>query len=161
MKIPPAIQDVAIQGFELPVFAKPVFADKLTIPADITQLDSQDVSRLMGRFTAVQAWVGQQLADLEFKIARAANALDAVKASLYSEQPHLLTRLNKNQKEDTLSTYPEVQKLEFMIRSLHAARRQHELMSSSLERVVMVLSRELSRKTASRDGMNFEKVRRV
>lgn len=150
---------VTTRSVPFKAFSRPDFADSILFPADITELDSAEVSRLMGSYTEMQVWAATHAATLGMRIAETENMLEAIKSNIYGNSPSILTSLNKNEREEKLSTYPRVQKMKHQLRLLHAERSRAETYASSYERFVNVLSRELSRKTASRDGLLFEQRR--
>lgn len=142
-----------------PEFSRPKFADSIVFPADVTQLTSVEVSKLMGQYTQMHVWAAAHAAQLGMRIAEMENLLDRTRVSIYQDSPGTLTALNKNEREEKLLTYPEVRTIKVKLRTLHATRQQAETHAQCYERFIMVLSRELSRKTASNDGIRFERLK--
>lgn len=142
-----------------PEFQRPKFADSVVFPADVTQLNSVEVSNLMGKYTQMQVWASAYAATLGMRIAETENLLDRIRVSVYAESPSTLSALNKNEREEKLLTYPEVRNTKLKLRSMYAQKAEAESHAECYERFVMVLSRELSRKTANRDGIMFERVK--
>lgn len=107
----------------------------------------------------MQAWASALAAQLSMQIAERENLLDQTRMSIYGDEPAILSALNKNEREEKLLTYPKIMAAKHKLRVMHARKAQAESYAECYERFVSVLSRELSRKTASRDGITFEQNR--
>lgn len=133
-------------------FSLPSYAATFVFPDDITALDLANVSRLMGRCTAIQAWFIQQTAAYGKELARYENLMDAHTASLFATERGIRF-LNKNQKEDKLLEDERFRTITGRLRLLRAQKDEAEKMSIAYEKYAWALSREMSRRSSVRDSV--------
>jgi hypothetical protein len=143
---------------DLPPFLRPKFADKVEWPDDITRLESRNVSELLGKYTALLCYAGSQLAKSQVDLMKVEYQMSALETKIYIEEP-TIARLEKNKRELKLSSDDGMIILESRRSILKRFIRLQEVYVQNYERKITALSRELSRKTASGDGLRYSKVK--
>lgn len=148
--------DVAV---DLPVFERPKYADRLRWPDDITQLTAQNVSELLGKYTACLCYAEAQLAKYRQAILVAEDQFNRTKIRIYEEEPAII-RLEKNKRELKLDSDTGILTMKSRLKTLRRFEIAAQMYVTNYERKITALSRELSRKTASGDGLRYAKTGR-
>jgi hypothetical protein len=141
-------------AIDLPVFERPKFADKIKWPDDITQLTAQNVSELLGKYTALLCYAEAQLAKYQQEILMLENKASQLAIFIYKEEPSIRT-LEKNKREMKIATDDGMIKIKSRLSTLRSCEVATSMFVKNYERFVTALSRELSRKSASGDGLRY------
>ena len=149
----------SVISLELPIFERPKFADKIRWPNDLTQLTAQNVSELLGRFTQMVCYADAHWAKVQQEIMALEHVIHQRKIHIYEDSPSLI-RLDKNKRELNLDSDPGIAILKSRLSRLKRAEIKDAMYVRNYERYVAALSRELSRKTASGDGLRYAKTGR-
>jgi hypothetical protein len=145
---------------DLPPFERPKWADKIRWPDDITQLTAQNVSELLGKFTELLCYAESQLAKYKQAILFAEDSIARLRLEVISEDELAMNRLEKNKRELRIDSDPGMTKMKSRLRALRRCEVAAQMFVTNYERRIAALSRELSRKTASGDGLRFARTGR-
>ena len=149
-----AIIGTKISGLNLPSFQRPSFADGLRFPDDITQLTSQNVSELIGKYTKLLCYVQEQYTNHAVKVMRLESAIQTLQSTVFIESPGI-AHLEKWKRDQRMQSDSRMMGINIQ---LTEAKKFKELAYSYIqnyERCISALSRELTRKTASGDGARY------
>lgn len=131
----------------LPSFERPKWADNLRFPDDITQLNAQNVSELIGKYTALLCYVQEQYSRLCVKLVSVESQAQQLESRIYLDTPQIahLERWRRDQKINADSRM-----LGLKIRETEVRKHKEVTWSfvQNYERCISALSRELTRKTS-------------
>ena len=136
---------------DLPSVVRPSFADTLRFPDDITQLSAQNVSELLGKYTALQAFAIFEQAGLTIKELDKDREEALLRATIIGERPNI-QHLDRWRRDDILTIDPRWLALQDRSRRISQRKVAVSAYVAIYEKYSMALSRELSRKTSSGDG---------
>jgi hypothetical protein len=137
---------------DLPRFSRPKFADSLKFPNDITQLSAQNVSELLGRYTQMLAFVSEQHTIATIRILEAETRLSHTASKIVIEDPKLV-HLERWRRDQVVDTDSRMMLLKADLLKAKKVREVGWLYCQNYERYISALSRELSRKLATNDGV--------
>jgi hypothetical protein len=142
-----------LTGFvALPGILRPEFADALRFPNDITRLAAQNVSELLGKYTALQAFALHEQALVNIKELDLDQQEALLKATIIGERPNV-QHLERWRRDDTVSTDPRWLAIQSKLKLVRQQKLAIGAFVTIYERYGMALSRELSRKTSSGEHM--------
>ena len=141
---------------QLPAFKRPAFADSLKFPDDLTELTSQNVSELLGKYTDLQAYVNSQRTSYIVECLRLQTLMERLETEAFIEQPQIahLQRWRRDQKINSDSRMRDLKAKYYWYSQL---REVAQLYFDNYQAYIQALSRELSRKLATNDGQRFSK----
>jgi hypothetical protein len=141
---------------ELPVFDRPAYADKTKWPADITQLTSQNISELIGKYTGLLAYVEAQMSKYDQEIIKAEAMLESKSTQMFLDNPGI-AHLEKWRRDQKIASDDGVIIIKSALTIARVKKTQAAMYVKNYERQINALSRELTRKLASNDGYNHSK----
>lgn len=141
---------------DYPRLSCPAFASTLKFPDDITNLDAANVSLLMGRFTQMLAWASQARTDADIRLLQSKAVLESAKTRFLAANPAVRNSSHRWRIDFVMDTDPDIAAAQAAVRRAETSKLTASNLFDTFERYVWVLSRELSRKTANRDGLGYE-----
>jgi len=150
MKI--TVKDVArLEIGNLPAFTRPKFADTINFPVDLTQLRSDNLSELMGKYAALLAFVEQEATTWRIHELKVGQQMEDAKGEFLAENPKLLF-LERWKLDARMGAAVKTQNLARRITTIRTLKERAESLVRTYDRLINVLSRELSRRLATNDG---------
>jgi hypothetical protein len=129
---------------------RPNFASTLRFPEDITQLESANVSELLGKYTLLLTFAAQDLSELN----QAGLRLDVMeknrKYDLFTEKPQM-NSLEKHKREAFFETDRQMRELYKQRAAVNIRKCHTEMFIANFDRYIVALSRELTRRSMSED----------
>lgn len=134
--------------FRLPVITRPDCADTVVWPGKLTDLTPENLSDLLGKYTAMLAYVTHVAAEATAEAIK----LEAEKAqattALYVQEPRL-ANLDKWRRDLKLDALPEIEAVNIKLTTMKIRRTMAEAYISTYDRYIAALSRELSRRISA------------
>jgi hypothetical protein len=127
-----------------PSLERPVYADILKFPDDITALTSRQVSALYGKYVAMHAYALTQLSEVSQEILRAEGEIDITRSHLMRN--FLNTTHPKWEIEAIVANNAAIRSLTIALTKLKVKRQHISTYSEVFDKYAAALSRELSRK---------------
>lgn len=134
----------------LPQIVRPAYSATIRFPADVTQLDAQNVSELLGKYSELSAYAVAKKAEYDVEDLRLCHMEDVETARLMTERPGLNNQ-ERWKRDSVVSSYPSIQRIRVLKLSAQQGRRTAEAYCLGYEKLAAALSRELSRKTTVGD----------
>lgn len=138
----------------LPKFKRPAFADSLRFPTDVTQLTGQNIGELMGKYAALLAFVEQESTSWTILELRTEQELEQQQTQFMLVNPRTVFlerwRLDIRMKQDL-----KIQSLRVRLSKIRELKERAASMVRTYDRLINVLSRELSRRLATQDGSRY------
>lgn len=156
-KSKPEITGITV-AVDLPVFNRPKYADSVKWPDDITQLAAQNVSELLGKYTGLLCYAQSELANYQQQILGIEYQINRLEVTIYTEEPQVVN-LAKNIRDLKFDSDEGMTILKAHLIRLKRCEVVTSMHVQNYERKITALSRELSRKTASGDGLRFANVK--
>lgn len=132
-------------------FPRPKFADSLVFPDDVTKLGNSNVSDLMGKYAALQAFVEQECCTWSIELLRTEEMLERAKDEYIRQNKGCLSfdrwRLDIKIRESDV-----VRALVRRRSNILAFKERAASMVRIYAQLINVLSRELSRRLSTSDG---------
>lgn len=149
MKLQKTIKRLPIA--DIPEFVRPAFTDSLRFPDDITKLAATNVSELMGKYAALQAFVEQEATTWIIQEMRLEQKLDDARSDVLQDN-HKLHFLEKWKMAQRVDSDPTVRRIRQRLTLVRSLKERAQSLVRSYERLGQVLSRELSRRLATNDN---------
>lgn len=138
----------------IPEFIRPAYADTLHFPADMSQLTAQNLSELMGKYAGLLAFVEQEATTWEIQSIRLAQSMEAFEGQHIRENPKLMFlerwRIDASVKRD-----PAMSDMRKRMSHIRVLKERALSLVRTYERLINVLSRELSRRISTNDGSRY------
>lgn len=152
----PVIDNLQLQGFQFHTRMEMNLPD---VPKDLTELDDEGLMGLFGELTSYANFLNAQYACAVIDEKNAENALD------FEESKGFISAHEENKKETVtlmkarLATNPTIVHLKESLSAKYAYRKLIEVMVNNVERNTVLISRELTRRTAG--GNTFTRGQRM
>lgn len=152
----PIIDNLQIQGFQFRTKMELALPE---VPTDLTELDDEGLMNLFGELTAYANFLNTQYACAVIDEKNAEQALD------FEESKSYIASYEANKKETVtimkarLATDPSIIHLREACAAKYAYRKLLEVMVGNIERSTVLVSRELTRRTAG--GNTFTRGQRM
>lgn len=132
-------------NLRLPRVRRPKFADVVVFPEDITELTSQNISELLGKYTALFSYVQQELAITNRQLLALDTADKQRRNEMMRKRPGL-SHIEKNKREAVFDSDEKIQEYYQRRQMNHQNRIAGEAFLAIYEKYIWALSRELTRK---------------
>ncbi len=129
-----------------PEIQRPPFADTLSFPADLTKLESSNISELHGKYTALYAYANQELSKANVTILRLNTKISIETNRLLRERPSL-NHQERWRRDAVLDGNPVIEAITAQIGQVKVLKTYAEMHVVNFEKYLAALSRELSRKS--------------
>lgn len=146
------LQDIRrLEIGNIPAFSRPKFTDTLKFPDDLTALTSVNVSELMGKYASMLAFVEQEATTWTIKEIEVERKLEDAKAKFLQEHPKKVF-LDRWRLEASMKQEADFGQLHNRLAVIRGLKERALSMVRIYDRLINVLSRELSRRLATNDG---------
>jgi len=141
----PLIDNIQMQGFQFHTRMELSLPD---VPSDLTELDDEGLMNLFGELTSYANFLSAQFACAVIDEKNAEHALD------FEESKNYISSYEANKKETVtimkarMAMDPEIKHLREACAAKYAYRKLLEVMVNNIERSTVLVSRELTRRTA-------------
>lgn len=142
----PVIDNLQLQGFQFQTKMELVLPE---VPADITELDDEELMQLFGRLTSYANFLSVQFACAVVDEKNADQELDLAESKNY------ISSYEANKKETVtimkarMASDPTVINLREAVSAKYAYRKLIEVMVNNIDRSTQLVSRELTRRTSN------------
>lgn len=150
MKIRPRVKQLSGVTFtfnhQLPEIKRPKFADTLRFPDDITQLTTQNVSELLGKYTSLYSYANQELSRINAEIIRLQSRSSLRTNQVFRTNPSMNAQ-ERWRRDAVLSTDSKMEEIERDLGRYKMQKEFTQMYVENFDKYIAALSRELSRKT--------------
>lgn len=136
----------------IPVFERPAFTDTLRFPDDLTQLVSANLSELIGKYAKLTAYVESEATSWVVQEQRVIYLLEEAETNFMRDNPKLLF-LERWRIDRKLQQEESVRILQRRLVNIRALKERALSLVRTYDRLSNALSRELSRRLATNDGL--------
>jgi len=140
----------SVVKIDLPRFLRPAFADTLKFPDDITQLDAQNVSELLGKYTKLLAYAAQEHAKQTVRMLEIECKMAELQSEIFIQSPGI-AHIERWKRDQKIQAHPRMFNIRITLLEINQRREMLSMFVSNFERFINALSRELSRKLAQGD----------
>lgn len=134
-------------------FVRPSFTDRLRFPDDLTSLQLENISELIGKFTQLLAFANAEACRFKVDLMHVESAETLRRRELMLTQP-AMNSLERWRRDSTLDLDMQVMELERRKISLRTQLLAAETARDNFDRYVWALSRELSRRGFDRPSFH-------
>lgn len=138
----------------VPAFDRPRFTDSLHFPDDVTQLTAHNLSELMGKYAALAAFVEQEATTWSMAVIRIEQELEEGESQFMLKHPKTVF-LERWRLENKLRQDLALRAIHRRLTGARTLRERAQSLVRIYERLINVLSRELSRRMATNDGSRY------
>jgi hypothetical protein len=135
----------SIKLFSYPILLRPKFLDSLKFPEEITELTSQNVSDLIGKYSQAYAYVNQARCQLVIAILKAEAELSEVQSQIFKGRPSINFQ-ERWRRDAIVETDQRIAEIRVQAYKLRQQKEYTEMWLQNLDRYLTALSRELTRK---------------
>lgn len=153
------IQSKKLEIGRIPSFERPKFTDSMRFPDDVTQLTAHNLSELMGRYASLAAFVEQEATTWSMAVIRLEQELEEAESQFMLKNPKTLF-LERWRLDNRLRQDLTLRSIHRRLTGARALRERAQSLVRIYERLINVLSRELSRRMATNDGSKYSSFNR-
>ncbi len=130
-----------------PMVSRPKFADTLQFPADLASLTSANLTELMSRYTQMMVFASQKLSEILVKIIQTETQIRRSKSDMLLARPSL-NSLERWRRDAIIEADPVMRALDLQLSRFRSEEVMAQMFVNTYEKLLVVLSRELSRRIA-------------
>lgn len=136
-----------ISHLRLPRILRPKFADTLRFPEDITQLESANVSELLGKYTLLYTYAAQDMSFLNQESLRLESQERVRRFEVMQTNPRMNT-IEKHKREAFYDSDSSMRQLQDQRTLVNMRKESTAMFMGNFDKYIQALSRELTRKSS-------------
>lgn len=138
-------QSNKVEGIGLPQFKRPEYAATLRFPTDITELTAENITDLIGKYTALLCYAQGYLSGIVVSILDTEQRLSLTESKILIDEPRYI-HLEKWKRDSLVKTDSRIRHLNYELSNNRKAKEIAEAFVANYERCIAALSKELTRK---------------